>query len=128
MTDGAFLIADDNPAKLAMLVSLVRKAKWPGEILTAMNTGDANALVDSHPEIRGAFIDYEIPSGNGPVIIRYLKAAIPACRIALVTAADSQRFADDATAAGAEAVVCTTSTREDPVAKIDGILREWMAA
>lgn len=122
-----FLIADDSPDKILMLRHFLKLAKWEGEVLTASTCDQAYRIIDMHPAIAAAFIDYYIPADNGPAIIRRLKTANPACRVALVSSAENEANAAQARAAGAEAVVCSTH-RSDLVEKqILDLLQEWQA-
>ncbi len=104
----AFLIADDSPEKTRFLVEMVGRSGWVGEILTVDTTEEALRIIAEKSDISVAFIDYYIPKKCGPAIIRALKAKFPECRIALVSSADSHSNADEARAAGVEAVICTT--------------------
>ena len=118
-----FLIADDSPEKTEFLQGVLARAAWQGEVLTADTTEDAMAIIDEHP-IDAAFIDYYIPSGNGPCVIAYLKRMRPLARIALVSSsANADNFAR-AKAAGAEATVCTFP-REDAEERLLELLGGW---
>ena len=119
-----FLIADDTPAKLQFLVKLVERA-WKFEILTAETTEDACALIEQNPDIAAAFIDYYIPSANGPSVINYLKEKIPTARIALVSSSDNAKNAAEAKAAGAERVICTSDRGDEVERVILGLVEEW---
>lgn len=122
----ALLIADDSEAKIMLLKAVLRHAKWPGEVLVAHTTEEAEALIGAH-DIRFAFIDYYIPSKNGPAIIRTLKAKTPDARIVLVSSSDQQENIAEARAAGADGFVCTSWEGERAEKAILGILEEWMA-
>lgn len=93
------------------------------EILEAESTEEAKQLIDEHPDIAYAFIDYQIPSECGPAIISYLKKKNPAARVALVTADSTKRFKEEAVAAGAEAVVSTSEAQA--AEKLEELLLEW---
>jgi CheY-like chemotaxis protein len=121
----SFLIADDSQGKLAFLRSMVLRAKWQGEILTAMTTEEACELIDQHPDIHGAFIDYYIPSGNGPSVITYLRQKNPSAKIALVSSADSEENAEEARRAGATAVVCTSGAIDFVERRLLELVEEW---
>jgi DNA-binding NarL/FixJ family response regulator len=120
-----FLIADDSPQKILMLTHFLKKAKWDGPILTAATTEDAMQLIDDHPEIGFAFIDYYMPSENGPAVIRHLRSINPSARIALVSSSDKQSNFDDATTAGAEACICTTYQSDLVEKTVMELLEEW---
>jgi len=116
------LIADDE--KLDRILSMVTP-KWSGEILTAMTTEDAMKLIDEHPEISCAFIDYYIPMKLGPAIIQHLKKKNPQAHIALVTSSSSDHVAEEARAAGAEAVVCTSHQGDLVEKQLSDLLHVW---
>lgn len=120
-----FLIADDSVPKAFFLKSLIKKSGFPAELLLAKNTEEAKALIDKHPDISFAFIDYEMPTENGPAVIKYLKEKNPNARIALVTAYGIDKYHQDGTAAGAEEFVCTTWAEDDVARKINEILSSW---
>lgn len=120
-----FLIADDSTAKRLMLIGMVHHSRWDVEILAAETTEQAEAHIAAHPDIAAAFIDYEIPSAQGPAVIRSLRAANPQSRIALVTASDSQEYKTNAIEAGADAFVCTSWPLDEVEKKIAELLMEW---
>ena len=119
------LIADDSDAKQLMLEGFVRHHHWKVEILTAASTDEAKKLIDKNPDIAFAFVDYEMPTEDGPAVIRYLKERNPNARIALVSSSDSDKYQNDATTAGAEKCLCT-SYQSDVVSKeIADLIEEW---
>ena len=120
-----FLIADDSPGKRAFLQELLRHTHWNGDIIEAVSTEDAIQMIEAHPDIAAAFIDYEIPSQNGPAVIRALRSANPNARIALVTASNSQKYQKDAYDAGANAFVCTTWEEDRVIKALTDLLLEW---
>ncbi len=121
----SFLIADDSPEKTAMLLSLLQREGWPGRTFTAVTTEEAKRIIDREPEITGAFIDYYIPSENGPAVIRYLTSAHPRSRSALVSSSDFDRNCREALQAGAETTVCTSYDAERVESVLLALLREW---
>jgi len=120
----AFLIADNSKAKVMMLELLVKKSKKFPAVLIAHSTDEAKKLIDGN-DIAAAFIDYEMPTENGPAVIAYLKARNPAARIALVTSFDNGSYEEAARAAGAEACVCTTNEEKEVKDKLEALLMEW---
>lgn len=121
-----FLIADDSQAKLMMLQMLVRHSKKFPDILVAHSTDEAKKLIDDH-DIAAAFIDYEMPTENGPAVISHLKKKHPHAHVALVTSFDSGGYEEAARAAGAEAFVCTTDEEKEVKDKLENLLLEWAA-
>ncbi len=123
-----FLIADDSREKILFLRHMLKCAKWTGNLLIAETIEEAKALIDVHPDISGAFIDYYIPSENGPAVIAYLRKKCPLSRIALVSSADNAENTARAKKAGAEAAVCTTHQSDFVEHEITGLLESWMAS
>ena len=121
-----FLIADDSPGKMLMLQAFLKKAQWEGEVLTAETAEEAEEIVEEHPEIGFAFIDYYIPSKNGPWIIRMLKTKNPTARIALVTSSERKDNQEEAIAAGAEKCICTSYEAEIVEREVMNVLSEWV--
>lgn len=120
-----FLVADDSPHKTAMLRDLLTIAQWKDPVLFATTTEEAISLIDEHPDITHAFVDYYIPSGNGPSIIRHLRQKNPSAHMALVSSSGKQSNLEEALVAGAEACV-NTSERSDIVERtLLEILHEW---
>jgi DNA-binding NarL/FixJ family response regulator len=122
------LIADDSDAKQMLLEGFLMRSHWKVKILKAFSTEKAMRLIKKHPDIGFAFVDYQIPSEEGPAVITYLKKTNPAARIALVTASDSTRYESEARAAGAEAFLCTTHGEEETAANITELLKGWQRA
>lgn len=121
-----FLIADDSHGKMMLLQGMLHRAGWTDTVLIAETTEEAETHIDTHPDIAFAFIDYYMPSANGPAVIARLKAANPASRIALVSSADNAENRDDAIAAGAEAFVCTSWPADEVEKGLMDVLREWL--
>ena len=122
---GTFLIADDSPGKRAFLKSVLKHAHWDGEIVEAANTEEAIEFVNGQRQIMCAFVDYEMPSQNGPAVIRALRGKNPAAHIALTTSSDSARYEKEAMDAGADAFVCTSWTQEAVIKRLLELLDEW---
>lgn len=94
-------------------------------MFTVSSTGEAKKVIDKHPDIAFAFVDYEIPTENGPSVIRYLKEKNPAARIALVSSSDSERYITDAKEAGAEAYICTSYQSDVVATQIGELIEKW---
>jgi CheY-like chemotaxis protein len=124
-----FLIADDSDAKIVMLRGILHAAGWKGTVLTAKTTEEAMKHIDEAQGIDAAFIDYYIPSENGPSVIRYLRKKFPNARIALVSSADNARNAAEAKEAGADEAICTTLSDSEERLKemVEGWRMEGMA-
>mgnify|MGYP001106026696 CR=1 FL=1 len=119
-----FLIADDNDAKANWLEAMVEKSGIAEAVIRARTTEEAKELIDSRkPE--GAFIDYEMPSEDGPAVIAYLLTNVPSAKVAMVSSSNSSEYHADAEAAGALSYICTSFEEEDVVEKVMDTLEEW---
>ena len=125
MSNPKLLIADDSEAKQMMLQGLVHHCHWTVVILTASSTEEAKKIIDSNPDVAFAFVDYEMPTQNGPSIIRYLKKINPSARVALISSSDSDRYVTDAKAAGAEKCVCTSYQSDVVAGQIGELIEQW---
>jgi DNA-binding NarL/FixJ family response regulator len=121
----SFLIADDSPQKIMLITHMLKLAKWDGPILTSDNTEDAMRMIDNHKDIGFAFIDYYMPTKNGPAVIHYLKNVNPHARIALVSSSDKKSNWDEAIEAGAETCICTTYQSDVVEKAMLDLLEEW---
>ncbi len=122
-----FLIADDSQWKRDMLSRLVKNMEICNELKIAKTTEEADEVIDASDEITFAFIDYEIPTKNGPAIIKNLRAKFPGCLIALVTASDNVKYKEDAMNAGANAFVCTAKSEDELENELNDLLIAWKA-
>lgn len=120
-----FLIADDSHDKIVMLKHFLKVAGWQGQTLIAETSEQAASLLKKHT-IDFAFVDYYIPSTNGPSIIRSLKTAFPSCRIALVSSAENARNFAEAKAAGAEGTICSTHRSDEVEKAFRSLLEDWI--
>ena len=120
------LIADDSQAKIDLMVAMLSKAGWRGEAVVAMTTEQAKELIDE--DAGYAFIDYYIPSENGPAVIAHLKEKNPSARIALVSSADTQTNFDEAREAGAEECICTTWESDRVESAFMSLLKDWISS
>ncbi|MDA1293016.1 MAG: response regulator [bacterium] len=119
-----FLIADDSDAKALWLEAMVKKSGFAGTVMRARNTDDAKELIDEHlPE--AAFIDYEMPSENGPAVIAYLREKVPQAKIAMASSSNSDRYQAEAQEAGSDAYICTSFAEEEVVTSVMHTLLEW---
>jgi DNA-binding NarL/FixJ family response regulator len=118
------LIADDSQTKIDLMVSMLGHFHWRGDAIIAMTTEQAEELM--WEDVGFAFVDYYIPSKNGPALITQLREINPNIRIALVSSSDAPENFDEARKAGAEACICT-SWQSDKVEKaFEEIIDDWM--
>ncbi len=120
----SFLIADDSEAKAMMLEAMVKRSGITTQSLKAKTTDEAKQMID-HQQIDWAFIDYEMPTEEGPAVIAYLKKKQPKARIALVSSADAEQYQTTAFAAGAEYYICTSYASDEVEARIKEVLERW---
>lgn len=118
------LIADDSRDKIDLIRSMLKHFGWRDEPLVAMTTEDAMELIDGHP-ITHAFIDFYIPTENGPVIIRHLKEARPEARCVLVSSSDKTSNWNEAMEAGAEGCICTSDEIDAVESAFGDVLHTW---
>lgn len=123
---GTLLIADDSQGKIDLLRHVLHKANWDGEVVIARTTEEAMAMIDEH-EIAFGFIDYYIPSQNGPAIMRYLKQAHPDARFVLVSSADNAANQAEAREAGAETCICTTYEADEVEKAVLDVIEGWVS-
>lgn len=123
-----FLIADDSPEKMNFLLGMLQRVSWQGEVLTAASSEEACAAIAAAQDIAAAFIDFYIPTSNGPAIIRTLKKKFPHARVALVSSADNELNSAQAKIAGAEASICTSRPADEVESAISEVLETWKAA
>lgn len=124
MRMSTFFIADDSQAKIMMLTALVKHAKIADEIVVAHTTEEAKKMINEHT-FTYAFIDYEMPSENGPAVISYLREKQPNVFIALETSADSEEYERNARDAGATEFICTSYPADEVAAKVNDVLEKW---
>lgn len=122
-----FLIADDSQEKILMLRHYLKVAGFSGDLRIAMTCQEAYDLIEQHT-FNFAFVDYYIPSDNGPSIIRTLKTSHPQCRVALVSSAENAENSAEARLAGAEAVLCTSHRSDEVEREILELLQDWLHA
>ncbi len=124
MSSPLFLILDDSEAKIQVEKDALRAVNWPGDILVAMTTEEAEKILNQH-EIAAAFIDYYVPSTNGPAFILQLIAKHPACKVILVTSANNPKNIAEAIDAGALGAVYTGSI--DALSQLEHYALSWKA-
>ncbi len=122
-----FLIADDSQWKRDMLSLLVKREGLGDDLRIARTTEEADVIIEECEQIAFAFIDYEIPSAQGPSVINTLRRKHPSCLIALVTSSDSEQYRRRAMDAGANAFVCTSKPEDEVKKEIQDLLIAWKA-
>lgn len=121
-----FLIADDTPVKIDFLRRFVERM-LDCEILTAATTDEAKELINEHVEIACAFVDYEMPSENGPAVIEALVQRNPNCLVALTSTSDARSYQRNALDAGAQTCICTSHALDEVEEDINMTLAQWKA-
>lgn len=124
MTDPYFLIADDNPQKIDFLLKAIRAEEWDIEIATAATTEEAYEIMKKR-RVDFAFMDYYIPSDNGPHMIKRLKNRNPDARIALVSSGKKESNLKEALDAGAETTICSSDPAHVVQHQLQTLLEQW---
>ena len=119
-----FLIVDDSPQKIMLMQSMLHRHGWKGTTLIASTTEEAEEMIDTQ-DIEYGFIDYFIPSENGPAIIRYLKEKNPTARIALVSSSNNPGRNAEAKNAGVEVCICTSDEMDTVEKAFRDLLKNW---
>lgn len=119
-----FLIADDSDGKAMMLEILIKKSNISTTIVRAKTTDDAKKIIDT-TKISYAFIDYNMPSENGPAVIAYLRKGQPTALIAMASSGNSAQYRADAAQAGADAYICTSFREEEVTSSVFALLENW---
>lgn len=109
---------------MLILQTFVERSGIADKILTAPTTDNAKQLIDTHT-IDAAFIDYYIPSENGPSLIAHIRQNHPSARIALVSSSDEAENQTEAINAGAEACICTSYEQEEVEETVATLLESW---
>ena len=120
-----FLIADDTPGKQFYLRALLKKSRFPADIVVASSTKETEDLLAKMPNIVGAFVDYRMPETGGIPLVEKLRRHNPKAHIALVTASDGGNIAQDAKQAGADTFVSTAYPEAFVTETILKLLEEW---
>lgn len=119
------LIADDSQGKIDLMCLMLSQFEWNGEVLIAKTSEEASILIEMHT-ISHAFVDYYIPSKNGPSIIAALKAKNPHAHIALVSSSDNPENQQEAMQAGAEVCICTSYEADVVEKAFKDVLSDWV--
>jgi DNA-binding NarL/FixJ family response regulator len=120
-----FLVVDDSANKAQYLMGLVDRALPEVRLVGATTTDEAKAVIDARQDIFGAFIDYEIPTENGPAVIAYLRKKFPSCRIACVTGG-GESYRRSAMDAGADAFITTSLPGDTVEGNLLALLEMWI--
>lgn len=121
-----FLLVDDSAEKFQIEKLMLKHAGWGGKILIAETVADAKTMIDAH-DISYAFVDYYLPDGHGPAVIKYLQQKRPAAKSALVTSADNAKNFAEAKASGADTCICTTLQSDEVEKAFMDILSDWLS-
>lgn len=120
-----FLIVDDTPGKQHYLRALLKKSRFPAEVVVAHSTKEGEDLIVKTQAIVGAFIDFRMPETGGIPLISMLRKHHPNAHIALVTASTGDVLEQEAHAAGADVAISTAYPERFVTEKILTLLRQW---
>ncbi len=125
-TKPLFLLADDSDIKRMFLRRFITR-NMDVELLEATTTEEAIELINQHVEIGAGFIDYEIPTQDGPAIVKALLERNPKALVAVVGASDRPDYQRKSKEAGAQRYICTSHHMDEVERDLNGILAEWKA-
>lgn len=125
MDPARFLIADDTPGKQHYLRSLLKKSRFPAEVVVAGTTKESEEMIATMPNIVGAFVDMRMPESGGLPVVDLLRKRNPEAHIALVTASDGETLEQEAKQAGADTCISTAYPEKFVTEKILKLLEEW---
>jgi len=107
------------------LRALLKKSRFPAEVVVAHSTKEGEELIAKTPGIVGAFIDFRMPEAGGIPLISMLRKRHPSARIALITASTGDALEQEARAAGADVAISTAYPERFVTEKILRLLEEW---
>lgn len=95
------LIADDDPAILRLVKTIVEKAGY--EVITARDGREAYKILESDADFTAAIFDVVMPHIQGPELVRYMQTEKRLMRIPvmMMTAEQNPKLSSDSFAAGA---------------------------
>jgi phosphoserine phosphatase RsbU/P len=99
------LVADDDRGTAALLRA--RLGHWGLEVRVAHDGDEAWALIQAHPEIALAVLDWSMPGLNGPDICRYIRAHPGRAQLHVI-------------------ILTARETREDVIAALDAGADDFM--
>lgn len=120
-----FLIADDTPGKQHYLCALLKRSRFPAEVVVANSTKESEEMIAKTPNIVGAFVDYRMPQTGGIPVVEMLRRTHPHARIALITASTGDAIEQQAQHAGADVAISTAYPETFVTEKILKLLEEW---
>jgi len=125
MDPARFLIADDTPGKQFYLRSLLKKSRFPAEVVVAGTTRESEEMIAKMPNIVGAFVDLRMPETGGLPLVELLHKHNPEAHIALVTASTGETLEREAKQAGADTCISTAYPEKFVTERILKLLEEW---
>ncbi len=114
------LIADDHPALLAAVADYLNENGF--DVVASAATGPATVVAVGKSRPTLALLDYRMPGFAGAQLVRDVKRASPATRVAVYTADADKTLVADALAAGADGVVLKDAPLDDLVRALQSIL------
>jgi CheY-like chemotaxis protein len=98
---GRVLVADDDPAILRLIKTIIEKEGFT--VVTARDGKEAYKALQDHNDVTAAVLDVVMPSIDGPELVRYMKSEkrfmhIP---VMMMTAEQDPKLSRDSFAAGA---------------------------
>jgi CheY-like chemotaxis protein len=98
---GSVLVADDDPAILRLIKTILEKEGF--SVVGARDGKEAYKALQDHPDVTAAVLDVVMPHIQGPELVRYMKTEkrfmnIP---VMMMTAEQDPKLSRDSFAAGA---------------------------
>jgi CheY-like chemotaxis protein len=98
---GRILVADDDPAILRLLATILEKENYSVE--TARDGKEAYRILQTDPNFTAAILDVVMPHISGPELVRYMKTETQLMHIPvmMMTAEQDPKLSSDSFSAGA---------------------------
>lgn len=125
MENARFLIADDTPGKQHYLRALLKKSRFPAEVVIASSIKESEDLIAKMPNIVGAFVDLRMPETGGLPLVSLLHKHNPHAHIALITASTGETLEREAQQAGASDFISTAYPESFVTERILKLLEKW---
>ncbi|HEX8473176.1 MAG TPA: response regulator [Pyrinomonadaceae bacterium] len=100
-TSGRILVADDDPAILRLVTTIVEKEGY--QVVAARDGREAYKLLQSDSDFIAGIFDVMMPHIQGPELVRYMRTEKRLMRIPvmMMTAEQNPKLSSDSFAAGA---------------------------
>lgn len=99
------LVADDDPAILRLVTTLVEKEGY--EVVTARDGREAYKILQSDADFAAAVLDVVMPGIEGPELVRHMRSEkrLMGIPVIMMTAEQNPKFSSDSFSAGASVFI-----------------------